>query len=709
MDLLDAFKSSKEAKTRKKVDDALVAEVMKNYAKAKDAKTPFKEEWKEYYKLYRGEQYKKGGNRWQSKAMTNYVFQVVESFVPLMSDRQPAIQILPMMPDDAAIAQEVQDVVRHRWNRDSMRQKIQKILRDMIILGTGLAHIRFDSELSNGLGDVTIDSIDPFDFFPDDAATSFESMDWCILKTKRSAQYFKDTYGKDIVSPTKEVDDQLRDTTTYMEKPTDTSLIDEFQYFKKEKGKIKRIIIAGQTILDERVLPYAKKSFPFVAFHNHSSNGELWSMGDVKQIASLQKKYNKIDSVVMDNMIATNNAIWIVDSTAGIKKGSLRNEPGLIVEKSPGGQVKRESPPPLPNYFMEAQNLTRQQIQDVSGVQDITQKLNNATGPAMQTVVEYTQTRLRAKLQNFETSIQQLGEWMVEMIREHYTEPRIIRITKPNMKNQKGEFDFMTFDASKLKPEIPQTDPQSGQPMKDESGVLMMEEGAVYFDIEIASGSSMLLNRSAKYEQALQLYGAGAVDIETLLEAAEIGNPKTILDNLIKYGVIKDPEAPQVDLTGILNELGVRFNMTTNEPELITQAISKFRTAEQRANQLREMKKSGASPEEMDQVAKAPLEASPPQAQPQNGIPQDPSSTPVQPEDMGEELDPISPEDMDEGQTPQVQLPPDLSQLSPELLQALLAQGQISQGQAEDAGVAADQLPPELIQQILQQNGQAPE
>ena len=692
MDLLDAFKSSKEPKTRKKVDDAIVREVMTNYAKAKDAKTPFKEEWKEYYRLWKGDHYKKGGNRWQSKATVNYVFQIVETMVPLMSDRQPEVQVLPMMPDDAGIAQEVQDVIRHRWNNDNIRQKLQKILRDMIIFGTGLAHVRFDSTLSNGLGDVTVEAVDVFDFFPSDSATSFEDMDWCILKTKRSAQYFKDTYGKDIVAPTKEVDDQLRDTTTYMEKPTDTSLIDEFQYYKKEKGKIKRIIIAGQTILEERVLPYAKKSFPFVAFHNHSSNGEFWSMGDVKQVAPLQKKYNKVDSVIIDNLISNNNAIWIVDTTAGIKKGSLRNEPGLIVEKNPGGQLKRESPPPLPSYFMEEQNITRQQIQDVSGVQDITAKMNNATGPGMAAAVEYTQTRIRGKLQNFESAIQELGVWMVEMIREHYTEPRIIRLTKPNTQNQKGQFDFMTFDATKLKPQIPQTDPQTGQPQTDENGALMMEEGAIYFDIEISSGSSMMLNKAAKYEQTLQLFSASACDIETLLEAAEIGNPKTIIDNLIKYGVMRDPEQAQVDMTGILNELGVRFNMTTNEPELISQAIQKFRTAEQRANQLREMKKSGASAEEMDQVAKAPLDDSSTQAQPVNGNLQDPSSTPVQPEDMAEENDPINPEDMmdemaGEGMAaPEAQLPPDLSQLSPELLQALLAQGQISQSEAEGAG-----------------------
>lgn len=450
-----------------------------------------------------------------------------------------------------------------------MQNKFTRVLRDTLILGTGIMKMRWDTEKINGLGNVTADIVDPFSFFPDPDATCPEEMEWCIQKIKMSKRQIKKLYKKDVPSDSEfKSDDHTRDTDTKqgMGKMSNMCTVLEYWYYD-EDGRVRVRVTSNGIFLEDRESPYEINEFPFIFFHDHQLTGEFWSMGEIEQLETLQKELNKLRAMVLDNAIAQNNSMIVVDTTAGVDVTKLKNEPGLIVEKNPGGNIVRLPAPSIPPYIQAQIDITKRAMEEVSGIHDVSkgEVAAQTAASAIQILTENSQTRLRAKLRNVESAVKKIAEWYLVMFRQFMQEPRIVRLTGDDQ-----SFKFVTFEALNLRPEVPVVSPETGEhELHPETGEPMTETRLTEFDILISSGSSMMLNKSAKYQQTLELYNAGAADVETLLMAADIGNPKEILERLIKYGRINDPNAPKVDVSQVLGDLGIKVHANINSPDVV--------------------------------------------------------------------------------------------------------------------------------------------
>jgi hypothetical protein len=597
---LDKFKNalSKEGlgeAQAEAADKKLAGLIDEKFNSSKNAKQDTYMNWKRYIDLYQGKQNNTNMPSWKSKINQNMVFALIESTVPLMGDKMPEILILPTEENDIRVAQQLQEVISYELVADRFQEKLTAVIRDKLILGVGIWKIMFNPDAMNGLGKIETAVVDPFDLFPDPNATVPEEQEWCIFRTRMSLRKIRKLYpekGMKVVSDNiyKNSDDVRGiNNEKQITETSDLATLLEYWYYG-EDGIARVAISANGILLEDKVTPYEKNdSFPFVWDYDHKLNGSLWGIGEVMQLESLQLQLNKVQQVIMDNLIANNNSIWIVDKSAGVKKHGLSNEPGLIVEKNPGGEIRRESPPSIPNYIINQLEVLKKAMEDTSGITDVSQGVMNnsvTAASAIQILTENSQTRIRSKLRNTEYAIQKLGEWYVSLIAQFY-ETRIVRITG-------GEgFKFVNFDASVMRqpdPSIMQPNPMTGQMevmpenVDPETGRPTMELVS-QFDVKISSGSSMLLNKNAKYQQQLELFQNGALDIETLLESAEIGDVTEITSRMVKYGVLKDPNQPQVDSAKLLQGLGLKFNMTSSDPVLIGQTLEKLQIQLDQMNQ----------------------------------------------------------------------------------------------------------------------------
>lgn len=567
-------KSSEEIK-QESYEKTKANVIDQRYNESKSSKEVVKEKWIDYVKLWRGDHWSKNRAKWKSDTVENLCFSVVETMIPLMGDRSPEINYLPQTEEDITAAEQLNQVSRYIWNADNMPEKMPIILRDMLIIGTAIVKMRWDVEKYNGMGDVTADIIDPFHFFPNPEATGPDDMQWCILKTKIPTKELLKQYGKEVPSDAEyNADDHKRPSDTNDNNgnfsPTSATVL---EYWEKNKnGRMEVTIYSNGVILEEKESPYETDEFPFIFFYDHKLNHEFWGIGEFENLKPLQLELNKVRAMIMDNMIANNNTILVVDSTSGVSAKELSNKPGLVVEKQPGGKIERLAPGHLPSHFQNQIEITKQAMQEVSGVHDVSKGMVGGqvtAASAIQILTENSQTRLRGKLRNVEGSVKRMAYWYLTLIRQFYTEPRIVRLTGDD-----NSFQFIPFDALQLRQEQPIIDPETGQPEMDEiTGEPKTEILLTEFDIKISSGSSMMMNKSAKYQQVLELYQSGAVDLETLLQSADIGNPKEIIKKMIDYGVIKDPNAPQLDISQILGDLGIKVNVTSNNPEAVMSAI----------------------------------------------------------------------------------------------------------------------------------------
>src|SRR5690554_8129081 len=77
---------------------------------------------------------------------------------------------------------------------------------------------------------------------------------------------------------------------------------------------------------------------------------------------------NELNNAVLDNAKANENMPWIVDKNAGITKGGITNRPGLIIRKNPNSEVRREQPPGMPNYVINAIESYKGDMEQISGI-----------------------------------------------------------------------------------------------------------------------------------------------------------------------------------------------------------------------------------------------------------------------------------------------------------------------------------------------------
>lgn len=241
-------------------------------------------------------------------------------------------------------------------------------------------------------------------------------------------------------------------------------------------------------------------------------------MGEVEQLVSVQKEICNLYDDIIENAHLMGNPIWIMDKNCGVAQGSLTNRKGLVVRKNPGTEVKRDAPPSMPSYVKDIANDLKYDVQVISGVYDATRgerPTSVTSGVAIQALQESSQGRIRLKTQNLERVLADVGSMWIKRIQQFWITPRKIRVMG-------GEY-------------TPNSEPilVQGQPVQFKEIDNDMVDGD--YDVEILTGSSMAVNRSARLDQLLNMAqmpaedGKPIIDRRTILENSEIDNADEII------------------------------------------------------------------------------------------------------------------------------------------------------------------------------------
>ena len=527
----------------KEEEKQLVSKILTMYKNASDSKNPFIEKWKENYKAYTGELFKRNTNRKSAgQAIPNHVFATVETIKPIMFTNPPKNIVYPTSEDGFDKAIMVQDTLDYEWKRTRLLPKILDCLTNGLIYGTFIVGLFWDGK-KDKIGQIEPKIISPFNFFIDPMANEIDDAEYCGYATYKSLgeliKYYPDKAEELKKQATNTLDDDLtfgknkdnvkdqllyiecyfRDYSTEVEIENDEETGDKYKVTKMKYPKGRRVIIAGDILLYDGENPYDTGKFPFVSWNCYKIPGQFWGMSEVEVLVTIQKEICSLYNDVIDNAHLNGNAPWIIDKNSGVEKGSLTNDKGLVVRKNPGTEVRRETPPSMPAYIQNIINDLKYDVQVVSGVYDATRGERPASitsGVAIQALQDSSQGRIRLKTQNLEYLLTELGSMWVKYMQQFWTLPRTIRIM-----GGKYEPDSMPIMIE-------------GQPISFKEVDKDMIDGD--FDIEIKTGSTMAVNRSAKFEQILRMAqtpaedGMPLVDRRIVLEYSELEN----VDDIIK-------------------------------------------------------------------------------------------------------------------------------------------------------------------------------
>lgn len=525
---------AKKVKEQDEKSKQLVSIVQTKYNVAYNAKAELHKEWKDCWAAYDGSYFKVDAPSYKAQEQSNYVFSTIETVIPVMMSGNPKFIALPNREQDYPKSEVIQKALDYEWQRTRMFTECVKGIRDLLVTGN-IALGLFWNGKKDGIGQIEPMLLSPFNVFVDPKATCVDDAEYMgyacyknvgevvsqypdfkeLLEASTSVPQYEDlNFGKDASQYRSDstilfVEMYMRDYSTeitYEEEQDESGKTQKYEVRKMKYPEGRRIIIAGDVLLYDGENPYIGGKFPFRICKCYEVPGQFWGRGEAYNIISPQKYRNTIINSIIESAELMSNPIWILDKNSGVEKNSLTNRKGLVVRKNPGTEVRREQPPAMPAYLQDIIQLLSQDIEHISGVYDVTRG-ERPTGitaaAAIQALNEQAQGRIKLKVQILEQFLGELAAMWLERIQQFWETKRDVRILGADYKVSFAKIDRDDVDGD--------------------------------FDVIVAAGSTMPINKAARIQQFVQLAqtqaedGLPMIDRQTVLENADLQNLQEVL------------------------------------------------------------------------------------------------------------------------------------------------------------------------------------
>lgn len=509
--------------------------------RAKSAKVAI---WKNCISAYNSDYFKNINKpEYKSDEVSNFIFSTIETIKPIMTDNNPKIIVLPKKPAELSVLDNIQNIIDYEWTRAKMEIVLPQAITLALQIGTAIIGVFWDGNDDKGLGNVDIQLINPFNFFPDPMATSIDNAEYIIYATYQHVNKLKNKYPKKVdkliggtineknlvphANNVSEVNNVVLVLECWMKDYATIEVEEEDEQGNKVKKRVRkyprgRVIVCApelQIILEDKENPYEDGKFPFKILKCYDIPFEFWGKGEVEQLLSPQTYINDLMNQIIDNAKLTANMPWLIDKNSGIGKGQLTNRPGLIIRKNPGSEVKRLQPPAMPNYVGDMVQTLKGDIEIISGIHDVTQGRKPGSISAASAIIalqEAAQARIRLKTKIMEQTLSDLGQMWYNRIRQFWLTNRYVRFENPV-----GEIEAKEVSPSEIEADV---------------------------DFVIVAGSTMPQNKSAMLDYMIRLAqtqaedGMPMVDRESVLQYTNIPDKKKILQRFNELNQIHKAE-----------------------------------------------------------------------------------------------------------------------------------------------------------------------
>lgn len=563
-----AKESESEKKASKLVDKLLL--------KAKKHRERYDKKWLDWYKMFRGKQWTSARPSYRHSEVINMIFQTIQSVVPIQTDSRPRIQFIPVEPGDLEFATIMDKVCEYDWERYDWSAILRECLYDANIYGTGFGSMEYDPHYNFGEGGICFESNDPFYCYPDpnardvnDKRSKFfihaEPLDLEVLKSKYpdKKEFMKADVSESVKQSKTEIHEAVfkspTDSAMYVEGQSEGSAIgssqgleiicdlmsDEYDEKKStgDDGKEvfeqslkypngRRIIKAAGVIVYDGAIPYEDGLIPRARLQNYVLPREFFGQSEVEQLESPQKIFNRLVSYALDVLVYMGNPIWVVDTSAGVDTDNLFNRPGMVVEKEPGSEVRREAGVQLQPFVLELIDRLQVWFENIGPTKDVTQGIRPqgiTAAAAISELQDAAQTRLRLKGRLLDSFIKQLGDLYMSRVFQFYSAPRVVRITGIDGASNYFKFHVEQPEGSdkKMATVIPF--------VKQDNGTMAMGETKQYIisgrlDVKVSTGSELPFAKTEKINLAKVMFEAGAIDELELLKAADWPNAEAVYE-----------------------------------------------------------------------------------------------------------------------------------------------------------------------------------
>ena len=494
---------------------------------------------------------------WRVRLVSNKIMPTVLHSVAKMTQNRPTYLVIPTSTEDAAVnaAETSRKVLAYAHRINQMDILNQRLILWMIIYGTAFKDPYFDvtagvrkqepktDETGQPLlgtdgqpemydistGEVDCDVLSPFSVLWEPGATNLEKSRRIMKIVPMPLEWIRQTFeaGKYVqAEETTQVSSVERQLVRLMGEQFQTEVLKEKSGDPKEgyaiikelrekpskkypKGRCIRI--ANGVLLESGDLPYEymiRRNTLGMVKYDYIELGERFpGKSPVEDMIPLQIDRNKSISQVIENRNLMSRPKWIVAKGHKIERTSLTSEPGEVITYTPypgASEPKQITPASLPNYIFNLLDVTNKDLDDIGLIARVSRgdaPPGVESGIAIQYLQEKDQSVFGPFMTRFEAKESVAGTYTLEIIKEMYREPRVLKIVGEN-----NEIEVFDFEANE---DIPT-------------------------DVFVQSGSSLPSSLAAKQNLVLSFFEKGM-----------LGNPQ---DDRVRMRALRLAEIGGVDI-----------------------------------------------------------------------------------------------------------------------------------------------------------------
>ena len=435
-------------------------------------------------------------------------------------DNYPEPNVFPREQSDEQDAKTIAAVLPVVLEQADFEQVYSDNWWEKLKHGTAIYSPVWDNELNNGLGDISVRSVDILNLFWEPGITDIQksaNVFRCeLVRNKdleaRYPQLSGKLSGQSITLAQYDYDDTV-DTT-------DMSVMIEW-YYKRKVGS-KTVLHYVQMVNDEVLFAtenseqyrergwYDHGQYPFVFDTLFPMKGSPAGFGFVAVCKDPQLYIDKLSGNILDNTgLATNPRYFAQDNNAVNMDDLLDNSKRIIpvAGSLDDLHLRKMDIDPVDGNSITVLQLKIDEMKETSGNRDVSS--GSASGgvtaaSAIAALQEAGNKGSRDMIAGAYRAYKRLDYMVLEIMLQFYTEARYFRITAPN-----GASEFITFASSQMGVQVSGMDRETGKPLYRRP----------IFDIKITAQKRSAISREVENQRASELYQMGFFDPNRAQEA----------------------------------------------------------------------------------------------------------------------------------------------------------------------------------------------
>lgn len=611
-----------------KEEIAKADEILKKYKAGKsnlEQKIVSNEQW---YKGRHWEEFKKDDSELKKNvkaATSQWLFNSLVNKHADIMDNYPEATVLPRAADDEATSKVLTSILPVVLEQNEFEQTFNDESWYKLKQGTGVYGVFWNSNKNNGLGDIEIKKMDILNMFWESGITDIQDSENLfvvqLISNKRLKQAYPDL---DIINksyPSIDVSKYIYDDTV---DTTDMSAVVDW-YYKVDvpsqnalsTNTTKTIVhyckYVNGTVLyasenDERYRDkgyYDHGLYPFVFDTLFPEEGTPVGFGFIDIMKNCQEYIDRLDDAILDSALVNSKPRYFVRDDGGINEEELLDTDKPLVHVT--GNLGEDAIRPMTQTNLNGLYVTVlenkiNELKETSGNRDVNQGSTSSGVTAASAIAALQEAGSKGSRdinKGTYRSFTKLCNFVIELMRQFYDEPRMFRITG----NTSNDIQFQSFDNSQLKP----------QEQGTEFGIDLGSRLPI-FDLSVAPAKKSAYSKMSNNELALQFYNLGffapnnADQTLACLNMMDFENKDKIIErvqqNQTLFDMVQQLQAQIVQMAAMINPQMAQgaANMAQNTDEGVnniqtnSKAIDIDKSEGSQADKMRYQAQNAATP-----------------------------------------------------------------------------------------------------------------